>query len=308
MFAYKCFFFIFRGLKSTVWEGGVRGAGFIWSPLLRRSQYTCHHLMHITDWLPTLMHVITNSSDEFRLPKTLDGVDQWDVLSDNQKESQRREILHNIDPRANASALRIGDMKLVFASRGSTRFYDSWYPTPEGRRDEDGTVRESPYVPYDPAIDGNMNIRELRTRNFTDRDTEPKQTDDTTARPSFLSEVARPRHSELTSLLEKIGRKPLSPGSPVVVKCGPRPGNASSNCKPWLSACLFNVTADPCEYVNLAASLPDVVTAMQKRLQFYTEHSVHPLNKPVDDAGLPYHHHWNWVPWRKAALQGGDGN
>jgi len=314
LFDCNCSFILFicRGLKSTLWEGGVRGAGFIWSPLLRHSRYTSYHLMHISDWLPTLMHAVTNGSDDFRLPRTLDGLDQWDVLSDKRKKSQRTEILHNIDPAANASALRVGDMKLVLASRGETCHYDSWYPTPEGRRDKDGTVLEGPYVPYDPNMDGDMNMQEFDPRNFTDKfrahGNEPKYIGTTMVRPPYLNEVARPRGSELITVLEKIGRRPVYPDKPVVVKCGPRPANASINCKPWLHACLFNVTADPCEYENLASSRPDVVSAMQKRLQFYKEHSVQPLNQPVDDAGLPYRHHWNWVPWRKAASQGGARN
>ena len=57
-------------------------------------------------------------------------------------------------------------MQLIFASRGSTRHYDGWYSTPEGRRDKDGTVLEGPYVPYDASMagDGDMNIQELRTK------------------------------------------------------------------------------------------------------------------------------------------------
>ena len=264
--------------------------------------------MHITDWLPTLMHVVTNESDDFRLGINLDGIDQWNALSNDQKESQRTEILYNIDPKANASALRVGDMKLVFASRGSTRHFDSWYPTPDGRRDQDGTVLEGPRVtvPYDSSGLGDTNIQTLRPsakRNYTTSDRLhfiTEYNNDGVFRPPFLSEAASPRQSELRHLLEKIGRKPLYPEKPLKIECGPRPGNASSNCRPWLRACLFNVTADPCEYENLASGRPDVVKMMKKRLRFYRQHAVRPLNKPVDDAGLPYHHNWNWVPWRKA--------
>ena len=307
-YGYLCF----RGLKSTLWEGGARGTGFVWSPLLRHSRYTSHHLMHISDWLPTLMHVVTNNSHDFHLPKSLDGIDEWDVLSNNLKASQRNEILYNIEPGANASALRVGDMKLIFASHGSTRQYDGWYPTDEGRRDKDGTVLEGPYVPYDPYMDEDMNTQELRTSadinvtgmRFLSHKSGPKYS---AVRPPYLNEMANREHSKVTVLLEKIGRKPVYPEEPLVVKCGPRPANASVNCKPWLRPCLYNVTADPCEYENLASSRPQVVDAMLKRLQFYQENSAAPLNKPVDDAGLPYHHHWNWVPWRKAESPTGDG-
>jgi len=300
-----------RGLKSTVWEGGVRGAGFIWSPLFHHSAYTSHHLIHITDWLPTLLHAVTNDPDDFRLPENLDGIDQWDVLSKNRKESQRKEILHNIDPQAEAAAVRVSDMKMVVAAHGSTRWYDGWYPTSQGRRDEDGTVLEAPYAPYDACVDGDMNIQSTKT-NITyqkslwssSRDHRSKYS---SVRPPHLSEMAPPSDSELTSLLEKLGRKPRYRQEPLVVKCGRRPANASTNCKPWIHACLFNVTADPCEYDNLASSQPDVLTEMQKRLQFYKDHSAPPLNKPVDDAGLPYHHNWNWVPWRKDPSQTADG-
>lgn len=43
-----------RGLKETMWEGGVRGAAMIWSPLIPAAPRVSNELMHITDWLPTL--------------------------------------------------------------------------------------------------------------------------------------------------------------------------------------------------------------------------------------------------------------
>lgn len=43
-----------RGVKNTLWEGGVRGAGLVFSPLISKPIRAANQLMHITDWLPTL--------------------------------------------------------------------------------------------------------------------------------------------------------------------------------------------------------------------------------------------------------------
>lgn len=43
-----------RGVKNTLWEGGVRGAALLWSPKLTNRQRLASQTMHIVDWLPTL--------------------------------------------------------------------------------------------------------------------------------------------------------------------------------------------------------------------------------------------------------------
>lgn len=47
-----------RGVKNTLWEGGVRGAGLIWSPLIKKPFRVSNQTMHVSDWLPTLLDAV----------------------------------------------------------------------------------------------------------------------------------------------------------------------------------------------------------------------------------------------------------
>lgn len=44
-----------RGEKMTLWEGGVRGIGFVHGNRLARKGVTCKELLHVTDWYPTIL-------------------------------------------------------------------------------------------------------------------------------------------------------------------------------------------------------------------------------------------------------------
>ena len=43
-----------KGTKETMYEGGIRGASFLLSPLLARSGQS-DQLIHLVDWLPTFL-------------------------------------------------------------------------------------------------------------------------------------------------------------------------------------------------------------------------------------------------------------
>ena len=72
-------YFAFRGVKATLWEGGTRGAGFVWSPLLQKRRYVSNHMMHVTDFLPTLLSVagldFLQTINEFIARKTTDNLE-----------------------------------------------------------------------------------------------------------------------------------------------------------------------------------------------------------------------------------------
>lgn len=52
-----------RGVKNTLWEGGVRGAALIFSPNLSKIHRVSDQTMHIVDWLPTLYHAAGGSNE-----------------------------------------------------------------------------------------------------------------------------------------------------------------------------------------------------------------------------------------------------
>ena len=130
--------YISRGVKATLWEGGMRGSGFIYSPLLKKKGYMSNHMMHVSDWLPTLYTAAGGNSSSMG---NIDGMDFWKSLNTNQT-SPRTEILHNIDPLTPfAAALRNGDYKLIIGDAGMK--WSGWYPPW-------GEVSTSPQGGYQP--------------------------------------------------------------------------------------------------------------------------------------------------------------
>ena len=82
-----------------MWEGGTRGAAFINGPMLKRPGTLSRALIHVSDWLPTLIsaaggdiHTMLEDGDN------IDGVDQWEELRDGLGENKRRLMVYNIDP------------------------------------------------------------------------------------------------------------------------------------------------------------------------------------------------------------------
>ncbi|KAI8440600.1 hypothetical protein MSG28_001821 [Choristoneura fumiferana] len=97
-----------RGVKNTLWEGGVRGAALLWSPLLACKSKVASQSMHISDWLPTLVSAAGGNASNI---ENIDGFDLWPALSEDQP-SVRTSILHNIDDIFGSAAISVDKWKL----------------------------------------------------------------------------------------------------------------------------------------------------------------------------------------------------
>ncbi|XP_033334236.2 arylsulfatase B [Megalopta genalis] len=117
-----------RGGKNTLWEGGVRGVGLVWS-----ARWLNHHgvisssYFHVTDWLPTLLSAAGGNPSDLR---DIDGYNMWESLKKNSK-GPRKAVLHNIDDIYGNAGITVGKWKLV---KGTTYGgqWDGWYG-PSGR-------------------------------------------------------------------------------------------------------------------------------------------------------------------------------
>ena len=107
--------------KESPWEGAIRSAGLIWSPLLQQKRYVSNQVMHAIDWLPTLA-----AAAGITLPVDLnvDGLNLWPALNEN-LEPQPRRLLHVYDDVFGYSSYMRGHLKYVNGSSFNGK-YDTW--------------------------------------------------------------------------------------------------------------------------------------------------------------------------------------
>ncbi|KAH0949269.1 hypothetical protein HN011_000644 [Eciton burchellii] len=98
-----------RGLKFSMFEGAVRGAACIYSPLIDRPSRVSTQLFHIADWLPTLYSAAGGNSNDL---EELDGIDQWPAIK-SAKAGGRRSALLNIEEASKSEAALMGRYKII---------------------------------------------------------------------------------------------------------------------------------------------------------------------------------------------------
>jgi arylsulfatase A-like enzyme len=130
-----------RGMKRTLFEGGVRGVGAIRGPGINHKGAWLNGLVHVADFLPSLLaHVSSNGNLKEQFGIDLlpgDGINVWDYLSGANQTSPRTYLLHEAHPKGsrdgNGAALRVGDYKIVLRSGSSwsvgskINTNDGWY-------------------------------------------------------------------------------------------------------------------------------------------------------------------------------------
>ena len=68
-----------RGSKGSYFNGGIQVPAFVASPLLSQSGTTHAGLVHVSDWLPTLINLAGGDVSDLEL----DGYDVWDSIRCN---------------------------------------------------------------------------------------------------------------------------------------------------------------------------------------------------------------------------------
>ncbi|XP_068987005.1 arylsulfatase I-like isoform X1 [Bombus flavifrons] len=110
-----------RGLKFTLFEGGVRGVACVYSPAIKNPSRISNQLIHVTDWLPTFYSAAGGNLED--LEENLDGVDQWATIV-SEKKTRRKNVLLNIDEKHALSGALMGRYKLI---NGANLTYGDYY-------------------------------------------------------------------------------------------------------------------------------------------------------------------------------------
>ncbi|XP_020289212.1 arylsulfatase B-like isoform X3 [Pseudomyrmex gracilis] len=261
-----------RGMKYTLYEGGVRGVAVLWSPRLNKAARVCDNLIHITDWLPTLYFA---AGGDLRDLGTIDGVNQWNMLSEAGK-STRDKLLLNIDEVTKTEGAIYKQFKLVRGSIEGGR-YDAYH---------------SDHHKYERLMP------QMYSKNYDRKSVEEENV------PTYTDIVLKSAVSQ--SITFHLGGPVTQPStmtrlrSEATVYCQPNITNyhyedTFVTCN--VTECLFDVNNDPCETKNIAELYPRMAQELDRFLETYGRNVTRQIKVPVDWIADPRRSNNTWEPW-----------
>lgn len=243
-----------RGVKNTLWEGGVRGAGLIWSPLLKKRSRVSNQTMHIADWLPTLYSAAGGSPEYkpysrqlFSCPSStellsISTLGIWMQRSTVEIYGQlSRSTHHPIVPTYCTTST-------IYGTRPHSRLTT-------GRWSKERITRDNGTSGMDrQAIVAQAHIVLLML--YKVRLAKPYKNSSNCHRPplSGIFHNSSAPDADLFIVPITIWKFISELRAEANVNCTKQPTNMTElkMCKPMESPCLFNVRDDPCEQFNLA--------------------------------------------------------
>lgn len=241
--------------------------GGLWSSHLCTRQHVSNELFHITDWMPTIVHLAGGRITD----PTVDGVNQWPALCRNGP-SPRKEVLINVDQVSSYRSLIIGDWKLVNGSplKG---VYDTWLS--EGNdRTEANEALAGDGEDYDDQCGSGTGS------GYGESVVASLVGEALSAYPSESGPLSVQRAERLRS------QSAWTCNGVPHLKCDAQKG-----------PCLFNVVQDPCERFNLARIYPEVVNCLHERLEYFESVTELPRNRPDDRRSDPRYFNETWTWW-----------
>uniref|UniRef100_A0A1Y1K5U7 Sulfatase N-terminal domain-containing protein n=1 Tax=Photinus pyralis TaxID=7054 RepID=A0A1Y1K5U7_PHOPY len=262
-----------RGLKNSPWEGATRCVAAVWSPLIKKPQRVDTHVMHVTDWVPTIYSAIGLNLTELR---DVDGHDMWKTISED-ADSSRTDLLYNIDPVVNYAAIRRGDWKYIDGTTPAKE--DLWYGS-SGKDKEYGydqrlVLNSETAV----AIAGVITSMQIKEKELLGKATNKSDFSKQLLKLETISEL----------------RKSATVTCPEL---NPEELHDNTKCKPLESPCLFNVKDDPCEMVNLAKTRPMILMNLEEQLMRVKKTMINIRNTPRDLLADPLNWNDTWIPWQ----------
>eukprot|EP01103_Thecamoeba_quadrilineata_P005157 TRINITY_DN14993_c0_g1_i1.p1 TRINITY_DN14993_c0_g1~~TRINITY_DN14993_c0_g1_i1.p1 ORF type:complete len:593 (+),score=103.02 TRINITY_DN14993_c0_g1_i1:20-1798(+) len=121
-----------RGAKTTVYEGGCRGVGFLVEGTPKKNlgpggRYY-NGIAHISDWLPTFHSLVGGDPARFADNK-IDGQDISRAIAEDDEKIGRQDVFLNMDSVLNQYGYRRGNYKLLLGNAGDNQLY----PAPTGK-------------------------------------------------------------------------------------------------------------------------------------------------------------------------------